>query len=193
MTPPGTRRCLSCDSTVGRVSTSPFLYNNSIDKSRTLRNADKAQGATLVTRQAKCSWARGSCVLHDLQGVRRVVPHTPCRPAIVALFYCVGTHACGLLLLVRSCSFFRMYVFLCHCPGVLGFARACLGLPGRAWGCPGVSWVAPGVCGVGRACPALPGGAGGSADSMELHEASENSPGSLSWPRGALRDIVWPG
>ena len=52
LTPPGTRRCLSCDSTVGRVSTSPFLYNNSIDKNRTLRNADKAQVMTLVTRQA---------------------------------------------------------------------------------------------------------------------------------------------
>ena len=27
LTPPGTRRCLSCVSTSGRVSTSPFLYN----------------------------------------------------------------------------------------------------------------------------------------------------------------------
>ena len=29
MTPPGTRRCLGFVSTIGRVSTSPFLYNNS--------------------------------------------------------------------------------------------------------------------------------------------------------------------
>ena len=49
LTPPGTRRCLGCVFTSGRVSASPFLYNNSQKskvkvKSRTLRNADEAQG-----------------------------------------------------------------------------------------------------------------------------------------------------
>ena len=63
LTPPGTRRCLGCVFTSGHVSASPFLYNNSQKskvKSRTLRNADEAQGVP-------CSLVRPSARGHGVR------------------------------------------------------------------------------------------------------------------------------
>ena len=68
LTPPGTRRCLGCVFTSGRVSASPFLYNNTIIvKSQKSKSKVGLSETQKRLRELPCSLVRPSARGHGVR------------------------------------------------------------------------------------------------------------------------------